>query len=151
MELSYKSTKTIAHPLCTKQCYLNCYHRKWRRPVRWRVQWEKRGGRGSHERWFSGWWNSWCPGSMPHLPNVTEGTVARDAGQLPTCLLSGMHPGVVQCKWRLVLNAGSNILVQGIEFWSDDITKIILMKLWDLFNCSEQPIWKKFTHKKIAL
>ena len=38
-----------------------------------------------------------------------------------------------------------------IEFRSDDVTKMILLKLWDFFNCLEQPIWKKFTHKKIAL
>ena len=62
-----------------------------------------------------------------------------------------MHPGVVQCKWRLVLNAGSNILVQGtelqgIEFRSDDVTKIILLKLWDFFNCSEQFLSENSSH-----
>ena len=45
----------------------------------------------------------------------------------------------------------SSPTVLWIEFRSDDVTKIILLKLWDLFNCSEQPIWVKFTHKTFAL
>ena len=38
-----------------------------------------------------------------------------------------------------------------IEFQSDDVTKMIFLKLWVLFDCSERPIWKKFTCKILAL
>ena len=38
-----------------------------------------------------------------------------------------------------------------IEFLSDDVTKTIFLKLWVLFNCSEQPIWKKFTREILAV
>ena len=44
-----------------------------------------------------------------------------------------------------------NSLNSIIEFWSDDITEMIFLKLWVLFDCSEQPIWKKFTCKSLAL
>ena len=44
-----------------------------------------------------------------------------------------------------------NTLNSIIEFWSDDITEMIFLKLWVLFDCSEQPIWKKFTCKSLAL
>ena len=38
-----------------------------------------------------------------------------------------------------------------IEFQCYDVAKMIFLKLWDFFNCSEQPIWIKFTCKKMAL
>ena len=38
-----------------------------------------------------------------------------------------------------------------IEFQSDDVTKMIFLKLLVSFNCSEQPSWKKFTCKILAL
>ena len=38
--------------------------------------------------------------------------------------------------WRAT---GQSNLADRIEFQSDDVTKMIFLKLWVLFNCSEQP------------
>ena len=37
-------------------------------------------------------------------------------------------------------NMAATSLSSSIEFRSDDVIKMILLKLWDFFNCLEQPI-----------
>ena len=41
-------------------------------------------------------------------------------------------------------------MTDSMEFRSDDVIKMILLKLWDFFNCLEQSICKKFIRKKAA-
>ena len=57
------------------------------------------------------------------------------------------HSGKAQCVLCKILYCNS-FQNQRNRVLSDDVTKTIFLKLWVLFNCSEQPIWKKFTRKK---
>ena len=59
--------------------------------------------------------------------------------------------GSKQARKQLRNSSKSASREHSIEFRSDDVTKMILLKLWDIFNCSEQPVWKKFTCKTLAL
>ena len=53
---------------------------------------------------------------------------------------------VGKCWCKNIENYIHNIV---LKWWSKK--KMILLKLWVLFDCSEQPIWKKFTSKILTL
>ena len=47
---------------------------------------------------------------------------------------------MITSDWDNETNISVSCKMWSIEFQSDDITKMIFLKLWVLFDCSEQPI-----------
>ena len=94
--------------------------------------------------------------NLKHPPNVLKCNKIVHPAQL-TCVVviscvSKVFGGNLAVIWGAAWKIDFTLKdIKSIEFQSDDITKMIFLKLWVLFNCSEQPIWKKFTCKILAL